>query len=149
MRLVEVELDQVAALLRGEALERPVAPGWPHQDTLTGLGFVRLGGSQFLVIDDDGLVAGECGTKAPPDELGAVEIGYGLAATSRGRGLGGRAVAELVDWLAAQPTVHTIEAEIQISNTPSRRVVERLGFTADGPPVQGYLRYRRAARIGG
>jgi RimJ/RimL family protein N-acetyltransferase len=146
VRLVPVWADEVAALGRGETGDRPVAPGWPHDDTIAGLGFVNSGGWQFLVLDDHDRIAGECGTKTMPQE-GVVEIGYGLAAPSRGKGLGSAAVAELVDWLVARAEVTDIEAEVHASNTPSRRVVERLGFIADGAPDSGgYLRYRRRAR---
>lgn len=140
--LLAVDLGEIEALTRGETGGRPTAPGWPHDDTSAGLGFARSGGSQFLILDDDGRIAGECGTKAPPNSSGMVEIGYGLAGPSRGRGLGSRAVAELVDWLAALAAVTTIEAEIHVSNTPSRRIVERLGFAPDAGDPAGYLRYR-------
>ena len=93
---------------------------------------------------DEGRIAGECGTKTAPRD-GVVEIGYGLAAPSRGRGLGSAAVGELVDWLVARRDVKAIEAEIHESNAPSRRVVERLGFTVSAGPVDGYLRYWRSA----
>lgn len=145
--LLPVTADMVDALSRGSA-DRDIAPGWPHDDTAVALGFVRNGGKQFLILDDAGRIAGECGTKTATRADGSVEIGYGLAAGSRGRGLGGRAVGELIDWLTEQPDVRAIEAEVHVSNTPSRRIVERLGFIADVPPQQGYLRYRRSARSG-
>lgn len=144
MKLVPVTAAQVAALSSGETNGRPVAPGWPHDDTAAGLSFVHNGGWQFLVVDDDGRIAGECGTKTAP-RGGVVEIGYGLAAPSRGRGLGTAAVSELVDWLVARDDVTVIEAEVHTSNEPSRRLVERLGFLASDAPDQGYLRYRRDA----
>ena len=128
---------------RDDADGRAIAPGWPHADTSAALSFVRNGGVQFLVLDDDGRIAGECGTKTPTRPGGHVEIGYGLAAPSRGRGLGSRAVAELVSWLSEQPDVRVIHAEVHVSNSPSRHIVERLGFVPDGPPIQGYLQYRR------
>jgi RimJ/RimL family protein N-acetyltransferase len=140
--LLAVAIDDVEALSRGDAGGRPTAPGWPHDDTSAGFSFVRTGGTQFLIIDDDGRIAGECGTKAPPDDSGTVEIGYGLAGPSRGHGLGSRAVAELVGWLVGQPEVRTIEAEIHVSNEPSRRIVEKLGFVPDTGDSGGYLRYR-------
>jgi RimJ/RimL family protein N-acetyltransferase len=144
LNLVAVTADQVDALIRGETGDRPVAPGWPHADTAAGLGFVHGGGWGFLVIDEDGRIAGECGTKLPPRD-GHVEIGYGLAAQSRGHRLGTAAVTELVTWLVSRPDVSVIEAEVHLSNTPSRRIVEGLGFVADDAPAQGYLRYRRTA----
>jgi len=109
-------------------LELPAAPGWPHADTADGLAFAQAGGWTWLVLDDDGRVAGECGIKAPPDADGVVEIGYGLAAPSRGRGLGRRLVAALVAELSARPGVQRIEAEVHVGNVASRRVLEANGF---------------------
>lgn len=141
MRLVPLEAAEADALARGDVGDWTTAPGWPHDDTVAGLSFARSGGLQYVIVDDDGRIAGECGTKTPPRE-GIVEIGYGLAAPSRGRGLGGRAVAELVALLSAREDVNAIEAEVHISNLASRGIVERLDFATDGQPVHGYLRYR-------
>ena len=131
----------------GPLPDLPYAPGWPHADTAAGLAYAeatdgRPGAWSWLVIDDDGRIAGECGVKGAPGPDGLVEIGYGLAGPSRGHGLGSRAVADLVEWLAALPEVRAIEAEIHVSNVPSRRIVERLGFIPDGGDPAGYLRYR-------
>jgi GNAT superfamily N-acetyltransferase len=142
VKLELVDLPTVTALLAGDLGDRVAAPGWPHSGTAPGLGFVRSGGTSYLVLDDDGRLVGECGTKAPPDDEGMVEIGYGLAAPSRGRGIGRRAVAELVSRLAAMPEVHVIEAEVHVTNTPSRRIVQGLGFSQDSGPTLGFLRYR-------
>ena len=145
LMLVAVDADTVDALLDGDAGGLDVAPGWPHDDTAAGLAFVRSGGTQFLVLDDAGRIAGECGTKTPMRPDGSVEIGYGLAAPSRGHGLGGRAVAELVEWLEEQPGIRVIVADVHVSNTASRRIVERLGFVPEGPPQEGYLQYQHLA----
>jgi RimJ/RimL family protein N-acetyltransferase len=51
-------------------------------------------------------------------------------------------VTGLVDWLRARPEVTAIEAEVHVSNPASRRIVERLGFTASEPDSHGFLRYR-------
>jgi RimJ/RimL family protein N-acetyltransferase len=104
------------------------APGWPHDDTLDALRFAASGAWMWLVVDDSNLVAGECGTKGPPDESGRVEIGYGLAPASRGRGLGLRAVAALLDELEARDGVREVVACVHPGNVASRRLLERLGF---------------------
>jgi RimJ/RimL family protein N-acetyltransferase len=144
--LVPVDAEEIASLLAGDAGDRMVAPGWPHENSAAGLGFIHSGGWEFLIVDAEGRIAGECGTKTAPRD-GVVEIGYSLAAPSRGRGLGTTAVSELVDWLVARPDVSAIEAEVHETNTPSRRVVERLGFTVTDGPDHGYLRYRRSAAL--
>ncbi|HEX3907313.1 MAG TPA: GNAT family N-acetyltransferase [Mycobacteriales bacterium] len=142
MRLDRLDAATAHALLAGDLGGRETAPGWPHEDTAPGLLFVDHGGEAFLVIDDDGRIAGECGTKSPPDAEGMVEIGYGLGTGSRGRGLGTAAVAALVAWLRAVPAVRRIEAEVHAYNVPSQRVVERQGLVRVHDSAVGYLRYR-------
>jgi len=105
-----------------------VAPGWPHDDTLDALSFAGAGGWTWLILDDADRIAGECGIKAPPDGDGRVEIGYGLAAGSRGRGLGTLAVAALLDELAATGAVREVTACVHPGNVVSGRLLERLGF---------------------
>jgi RimJ/RimL family protein N-acetyltransferase len=142
-----VRLQQVTdrsrrdAILAGDVGDLDAAPGWPHEDTKPGMSFLDSGGLVFLILDDADRVAGECGTKTPPDSAGTVEVGYGLAAQSRGRGLGGAAVAELVARLRREPGVRAIEAEVHIDNEPSRRILQRLGFDRIGEPHGGYARY--------
>lgn len=132
MNLLPIGSAEVAKLLAGEVGDLDLAPGWPHEDTEPGLSFVATGGRSWLIVDDDGRVAGECGTKTAPDADGTVEIGYGLAPQSRGRGLGSRALQLLIDELAATPGVRRIDAQVHVANTPSIRLLERAGFAAQG-----------------
>jgi RimJ/RimL family protein N-acetyltransferase len=140
--LSPLDLAGREALQHGDLGRRSAAPGWPHEDSAPGMSFLDSGGLVFLVIDDDGRIAGECGTKTPPGPDGVVEIGYGLAPSSRGRGLGGAAVSALVARLTEQPDVHIVTAEVHIGNEPSWRLLERLGFRATGAPSRGYRRYQ-------
>jgi RimJ/RimL family protein N-acetyltransferase len=135
------DLDALDRLTGG----RPVGRGWPHADTAAGLAFAAAGAWSWLIVDGDGCIVGECGTKTAPQD-GAVEIGYGLASPSRGAGLGARAVATLVSWLAARPDVETVIAHVAVDNLASARLLERLGFTARGEAV-GELEYVR--KVGG
>jgi RimJ/RimL family protein N-acetyltransferase len=142
MRLEQVpDADTRDRLLTGKLGSLTAARGWPHQDTAPGMSFLGSGGMVFLIIDDAGQIAGECGTKASPTVDGDVEIGYGLAGPSRGHGLGTTAVKALVDHLAELPQVRRIHAEVHVGNTPSWRVLERLGFTAVDGPGDSYNRY--------
>ena len=104
------------------------APGWPHDDTADALRFTAAGGWTWLILDDADRVAGECGTKGPPDAAGRVEIGYGLAPGSRGRSLGTRAVAAMLDEIAVFGQVREVVASVHTANVASRRLLERLGF---------------------
>ncbi|HET7530783.1 MAG TPA: GNAT family N-acetyltransferase [Mycobacteriales bacterium] len=116
-------LDDVDRLTGG----RSPGAGWPHADTAVALTFTAAGGETWLVVDADGHVVGECGTKAPPLD-GTVEIGYGLAAASRGRGLGARAVQTLLAELSRRPDVRSVVANVAVDNLASRRLLERQGF---------------------
>jgi RimJ/RimL family protein N-acetyltransferase len=128
-------------LLRGEIDGHDAAPGWPHEDTAAGLSFLDSGGEVFLVIDDAGRIAGECGTKTAVDPRGTVEIGYGLAAPSRGQRLGSAAVGALVDLLRTNPSIRVVEAEVHHGNDPSWRILHRLGFRATGTVINGFGRF--------
>jgi RimJ/RimL family protein N-acetyltransferase len=121
------------------------APGWPHDDTADALSFASDGGWTWLVLDDDRRVAGECGTKAPPDAEARVEIGYGLAPGSRGRGLGTRAVAALLEELERSREVREVTACVHPGNAASRRLLERLGF-AIGSVDDAEIVYTRALK---
>src|SRR3954471_10100478 len=108
---------------------RAVGRGWPHADTDAALAFAGVGGGTWLIVDSGGCIVGECGTKSPPQD-GVVEIGYGLAAPSRGAGLGTRAVNILVRWLPAPRHVDTVIAHVALNNVASARLLQRLGFVA-------------------
>jgi RimJ/RimL family protein N-acetyltransferase len=85
-----------------------------------------------IVRRGDGLVVGDAGFHGPPDEDGEVEIGYALVPAARGAGLASEAIALLVDWAFEQRGVHAVTARVDPGNAPSRRVLERLGFSPDG-----------------
>ncbi len=80
----------------------------------------------------DGAVIGGCGTHGPVDEAGCVEVGYGLAAPSRGQGYGSEAATAITEWLLAQPEVRETCARTLLANVPSRRVLEKAGFLLAG-----------------
>jgi len=138
-RLVLVPQTRAAAraLLDGRDGGLPLAEGYPHADTLDGLRmYVEHGGPDdggwFVTLVDDGRVVGDCGTLGWVDDAGRVEIGYGLAAPYRGRGLGTETVRALAGWVSAQAGVRTLTASVEIGNEPSRRLLERLGFVLAG-----------------
>jgi RimJ/RimL family protein N-acetyltransferase len=80
----------------------------------------------------DGTAVGDAGFHGPPGEDGEVEIGYALVPSARGSGLAGEATRLLVEWAREQPGVRAVTARVEPSNTPSRRLLERLGFARDG-----------------
>lgn len=79
----------------------------------------------------DGTYIGDLSFKGI-DSNGAVEIGYGILAGFEGRGYATEAVSAIVQWAAEQPEVTRIEAETEIENLASQRVLEKCGFIATG-----------------
>ena len=125
-----------------DSLGLRAAYGWPHEDTADAMSAPDPDGTFLVVLSDE--VVGDCGWKAPPGQDGSVEIGYGLAASARGRGLGTEAVGVLAAWAEQQPGVRLVTAEVLPGNEPSLRLLSRLGFHEQGshPP---YLRLVRPA----
>ncbi|GAA3966506.1 hypothetical protein GCM10023085_56190 [Actinomadura viridis] len=84
-------------------------------------------GHRQIIERDGGLVVGSIGLFWPPDD-GALEIGYGIVASRRGRGYAPEATRALAEFAFTAPGVHTIYANVELSNPPSVRVLEKAGF---------------------
>ena len=135
-------------------LRLTAAVGWPHADTADALRPLTDPESPdpaqgTFLITVDGVLVGECGWLGGPDPAGDAEIGYGLAGSARGRGLGTEAVGMLAAWVEQQPGVRRVTADALIGNEPSRRVLQRLGFQPAGgtPPYITYVREALAAQV--
>jgi len=99
----------------------------------------------LIVRRADGRIIGDLGTHGPPDKSGCVEIGYALAPSARGKGIGTAAVAALIKALARVPVVQRVTAVTGAQNTASRRLLERQGFQMTGTlPDTGEVRYTRS-----
>ena len=85
----------------------------------------------FLIVSRNA-VLGACTFKAAPVE-GMVEIGYGVAASQRGRGVATRAIRRLLDIATASGRVREVVAYILPDNVASSTVVSRLGFSKGDP----------------
>lgn len=72
-------------------------------------------------------VVGTGGFKGSPVD-GRVEIGYGVAAELRGRGVVTAAVRALLPVAFSEPGVVDVYAETATDNVSSHRVVEKVGF---------------------
>ena len=112
--------------------ERPFAEGYPLPDTYDGLGlFLRHGDERygfFLIVRlEDGLVIGEIGFVAPPQN-GAVTIGYAIVPAARRQGYATEAIVALSEWALAQPDVTEVRAQTLPDNEPSVRALLRAGF---------------------
>jgi [ribosomal protein S5]-alanine N-acetyltransferase len=82
---------------------------------------------QIVTQDTLCIVGGFC-FKGPPNDLGEVEIGYGLNPGNEGNGYMSEAVSEAVLWALQQPGVRAVMAETDLDNWRSHAVLQRTGF---------------------
>ena len=131
IELVPATVEVARAVIDGTAVPVPHARDWPHEDSADALRPLaehpeHTAEGTFLVLED-GVVVGDCGWFGPPDEAGEVEIGYGIARSARGRGLGSEAVGRLLTWVASRGAAR-VRAEVEPGNGPSFALLARLGF---------------------
>lgn len=97
------------------------------------------------IVELRGEPLGTVATERPSWMMGHAEIGYMMSETHHGRGLGTRAVALLLDKLFGETSLQRIYALICEGNTPSMKLVERLGFTHEGRLREHYVIQGRRA----
>lgn len=83
------------------------------------------------VLRSTGDVVGKVGFHAPPDPEGAVEIGYRVDPAYRRQGLALEMAVGLLRWAAEHGATSCI-ASVRPDNTPSLRIIDRLGFVRTG-----------------
>ena len=118
------------------ALIAPQSNGFPRANDLSLLAGIQASGDQArgaYVVELDGLPVGTVGAAGGVSPDGDQEIGYGLVAAARGRGLATEAVAAVCARLETGEGVRRLTAEVQPGNRASMRVLQKLGFV----PVQG------------
>ncbi|MEV0232428.1 GNAT family N-acetyltransferase [Nonomuraea sp. NPDC050786] len=84
-------------------------------------------GHRQVIERDSGLVVGSIGLFWPPSD-GTLEIGYGIVPSRRGRGYAPEATRALAEFAFTAPGVHTVHANVELSNPASIRVLEKAGF---------------------
>ncbi|MFK4112282.1 GNAT family N-acetyltransferase [Streptomyces sp. NPDC002176] len=124
--------------------------GAPYEGTREAAGFMVKGyeagvhrpdfGVFTLVRAEDGLAVGGIGFHGTPDAEGRVEIGYDLVPDARGQGYATEAVRALTTWALARDDVHTVIATVEAENTPSQRVLARVGFHRAGTEQEAAAR---------
>jgi RimJ/RimL family protein N-acetyltransferase len=108
-------------------------PDQPRAMTIGRL-FVECGGE---VVGD---VSWHPVDYGPNDGSRAWDIGIGLTAQARGRGIGSAAQRLLADHLFATTDVHRVQASTDVSNVGEQRSLERAGFVREGVLRQAQLR---------
>ena len=151
VRIEPISHRHALALLAGRPEPgRPWEEGFPPNELRASLQRVLDGGvgpgsfgpfyAWVVVRRSDGVAVGDAGFFGPPAADGEVEIGYALVPAARGCGLAGEAVELLAEWALAQPEIRALIARVDAHNAASLRLLDRLGFVADGRSGT-YLRY--------
>ncbi len=132
--IIETTDADYAALLAGTAPRHFSLPEGPIESPEV-LGVLRALASgietvfapaSWLIVENEEVV-GLCSlVKSPSDST--CEIGYGIAACRRRRGLASGAVAAVLEWARNDPRVALVRAETSIDNPASQRVLVRNGF---------------------
>ncbi len=81
----------------------------------------------WMIELKDGTHVGELCFKGI-DEKGVAEIGYGISANHQKKGYATEAVKAVADWALRQANITAVEAEAEIENKASIRVLEKCGF---------------------
>jgi RimJ/RimL family protein N-acetyltransferase len=143
LALLDAALGDRVALAR--MLDCDVADGWVvflpalqrARDVLAADPRSARWGPRLFVADAPRTLVGWGGFKGPPDDDGAVEIGYAIAPAWEGRGVATAAAGALVDEAWAAPAVRAVTAHTLIGPGASVRVLEKLGFERDGNNFDG------------
>jgi RimJ/RimL family protein N-acetyltransferase len=106
----------------------------PVLDMLRGIAaeVAREFGDGAWIITDSGEAVGLISFIKTPDADGAAEIGYGVAASRRGRGYAARAVVALVARLRDEGRLRALTAATATHNVASQKVLIRAGFEQTG-----------------
>ena len=149
LELVPLSADAIDALLAGDAARlRTLAraefadPVGPPPYMAESLPAVRdkLRGSptqlnwwNWLVVRRDNREAvGSVAFAGPPDEAGAVLVGYAMYPARAGSGYATEATQAMVDWAFTQPGVRIVRVLAPVWNTPAVHVAEKIGLRPVG-----------------
>lgn len=97
--------------------------------------------ASFAILDPDETdLLGSIGFVGLPEQ-GAVEVGYWVAPSARGRGVATGATRLVCDWAFEMLGFERVEWQAYVGNDGSLRVAQRCGFTVEGTlRARGYQR---------
>lgn len=134
-RALERELLASRTWLRPWEATSPSAPmNWDTKGSIRSLlAAARAGTGLPFIIETDGRLAGQLNVSGMTyGSLASATIGYWVGAGFAGQGLTPIAVALATDYVFFTTGLHRMEICIRPENTPSLRVVEKLGFRYEG-----------------
>ena len=130
--LLEVNSDEAVTALLPYARWASIGDAQAWLGRMNGL---VEGGSaiQFVVVDKGiGQAIGTCLLFRFDEGSARVELGYVLGRAHWGRGLMGEALAGLLEHAFTTMDLRRVEAEVDVRNGASSRLLRRLGFTREG-----------------
>jgi RimJ/RimL family protein N-acetyltransferase len=135
---VDADATAMAAAVRASAAELTPFMPWATTDyeDAAALGWIRgehdPGELRYLIIGDDGELAGGCGLNLFNAVNHSANLGYWLRTDRTGRGWATRATKLLARHGITTLGLERIEILMAIGNEPSRRVAERAGAVFEG-----------------
>lgn len=102
-------------------------------------------GGAWRIALRGGAAVGDACFKGAPDELGQVELGYGIDEAFRRQGYAAEAAAALTEWALGQPGVRRVLAQTEPGNEVSRRVLLKCGFVRHGDGPEGPMYWKERA----
>lgn len=135
---VDGDAEAMVAIVQASASE--LAPFMPWvtaaYDAAAALSWIRgerePGEHRFLIVGDDGEVAGGCGLNLLNEINRSANLGYWLRSDRTGRGWATRATVLLARYGITQLGLERVEILMAVGNEASRRVAERSGATFEG-----------------
>ena len=88
-------------------------------------------GAEWAVVGEDDRVVARVGLPGLHCADGLAEVGYWVMPEARGRGVAGRALEAMTQWLVGAG-LHRIELMHSVHNEPSCRVATKAGFDLEG-----------------
>ena len=87
---------------------------------------------EFLIVGDKGRLLGVCGINRLDTGIRLGNLGYWVRTSEAGRGIAGRAVKLLIDWVFQNTDLERLEIVAAVGNEASQRVAERAGALREG-----------------
>jgi RimJ/RimL family protein N-acetyltransferase len=144
LRLVPFTAELIDALAERAHAQRllgaAIPDGWPDEELAGLLSLYRdwiradpslLGFGPWVVLVGD-VVVGSAGFLGKADDTSTIELGFGTHPDHRDRGYASEAARTLVGWGLAQPGVERVIARCEPENSPSVRVLEKIGMQPVG-----------------
>lgn len=85
-----------------------------------------------IELKETGELIGTCGFHCINEKSKKAEIGYELNRKHWGMGLMTEALKSVIEFVFTQTDINRIEAFVEIPNTASQRLLDKIGFTKEG-----------------